>query len=45
MPAKKQRIAEFYAQGKTMTELAEKYGVGVGTIHRTLRPFEASANV
>ena len=41
----KRKIAEFYAQGKTMTELAEEYGVGVGTIHRTLRPFEASASV
>ena len=41
----KQKIAEFYAQGKTMTELAEEYGVGVGTIHRTLRPFEESASV
>ncbi len=40
----KRKIAEFYAAGKTMPELAEEYGVGVGTIHRTLKgPFDASA--
>jgi DNA invertase Pin-like site-specific DNA recombinase len=40
----KRNVAEFYAAGKTMPELAEEYGVGIGTIHGTLRgPFEASA--
>ena len=42
----KRKIAEFYAAGKTMPELAEEYGVGIGTIHRALKgPFEASASV
>ena len=42
----KRKIAEFYAQGKTMPELAEEYGVGIGTIHRTLKgPFQPSASV
>jgi transposase-like protein len=31
-------IAELYASGKTMAELAEEYGVGVGTIWRSLQP-------
>lgn len=42
----KRKIAEFYAAGKTMPELAEEYGVGIGTIHRALKgPFEAGAGV
>ena len=32
-------------QGATMPELAEEYGVGVGTIWRALNPFEASLSV
>jgi DNA invertase Pin-like site-specific DNA recombinase len=39
----KRRVAEFYAQGKTIAELAEEYSVGVGTIWRALHPFEQSA--
>jgi DNA invertase Pin-like site-specific DNA recombinase len=34
----KRTIAELYASGKTMPELAEEYGVGVGTIWRALQP-------
>lgn len=34
----KRKIAEFYAAGKTMPELAEEYQVGVGTIWRALQP-------
>jgi DNA invertase Pin-like site-specific DNA recombinase len=34
----KRKIAELYASGKTMAELAEEYGVGVGTIWRSLQP-------
>jgi DNA invertase Pin-like site-specific DNA recombinase len=30
------KIAERYAAGETMSELAEAYGVGVGTIHRAI---------
>jgi DNA invertase Pin-like site-specific DNA recombinase len=42
----KRKIAEFYAAGKTMPELAEEYGVGVGTIHRALKgPFEQGASM
>jgi len=41
----KRKIADFYAQGKTMAELAEEYECSVGTIHRVLKgPFEPSAN-
>jgi len=39
----KRKIADFYAAGKTIPELAEEYGVGVGTIWRALNPFEVSA--
>jgi DNA invertase Pin-like site-specific DNA recombinase len=40
----KRKIAERYGKGATMPELAEEYGVGVGTIHRTLKgPFEMAA--
>lgn len=38
----KRTIAERYAKGTTMPELAEEYGVGVGTIWRALHPFEAA---
>ena len=31
-------IAKRYADGETITELADDYGVGVGTIHRALHP-------
>jgi DNA invertase Pin-like site-specific DNA recombinase len=34
----KRKIAELYASGKTMPELADEYGVGVGTIWRALQP-------
>jgi DNA invertase Pin-like site-specific DNA recombinase len=34
----KRKIAELHASGKTMPELAEEYGVGVGTIWRALQP-------
>jgi len=34
----KRKIAEFYAAGKTIPELAEEYGCGVGTIWRALQP-------
>ena len=39
----KKIIADRYGKGATMAELADQYGVGVGTIHRALRPFLASA--
>ena len=42
----KRVIAERYAAGKTIVELAEEYECGVGTIWRTLNsPFEASAGL
>jgi DNA invertase Pin-like site-specific DNA recombinase len=34
----KRKIADFYAAGKTIPQLAEEYGVGVGTIWRALQP-------
>jgi DNA invertase Pin-like site-specific DNA recombinase len=34
----KRKIAELYASGKTMPELAAEYGVGLGTIWRALQP-------
>jgi len=34
----KRKIAEFYAAGKTIPELAAEYEVGVGTIWRALQP-------
>jgi len=34
----KRKIAERYAAGETMRQLADEYEVGVGTIHRALRP-------
>ena len=41
----KRKIAERYAAGETMEQLAEEYECGVATIWRTLRPFEVSASV
>lgn len=42
----KRMIADRYAKGATIPELAAEYEVGVGTIHRALNsPFEASASV
>jgi hypothetical protein len=42
----KRMIADRYAKGETITDLAAEYEVGVGTIHRALNsPFEASASV
>ena len=41
----KRKIAEFYAQGKTIPELAAEYECGVGTIWRALNgPFEVRAS-
>ena len=40
----KRKIADRYAAGETMEQLAEEYECGVATIWRTLRPFEASAS-
>jgi len=34
----KRKIAERYAAGETMRQLADEYEFGVGTIHRALRP-------
>jgi len=34
----KRKIAELYASGRTMPELAEEYKVGIGTIWRALQP-------
>jgi DNA invertase Pin-like site-specific DNA recombinase len=39
----KRVIADRYGQGATIPELAEEYGVGVGTIWRSLQPFAAAA--
>jgi DNA invertase Pin-like site-specific DNA recombinase len=40
----KRVIADRYAAGETMADLAIEYEVGIGTIHRTLKgPFVASA--
>jgi DNA invertase Pin-like site-specific DNA recombinase len=43
----RQKVAEQYAAGMTMAQLAAEYEVGIGTIHRVLntRPFEQSTNV
>jgi DNA invertase Pin-like site-specific DNA recombinase len=41
----KRVIADRHGKGATIPELAEEYGVGVGTIWRALNPFEASASV
>ena len=38
----KGKIAELYASGKTMPDLAEEYGVGVGTIWRASTRNEGS---
>jgi len=41
----KRKIADFYAAGKPIPELAAEYECGVGTIWRALNaPFEASAS-
>ena len=40
----KRKIAERYAAGETMAELAAEYEVGEASIWRALRPFEAGAN-
>ena len=40
----KRKIAELYAAGRTIPELAEEYECGVGTIWRALNPFEVSAS-
>ena len=41
----KRKIAERYAAGETIVELAAEYECGAGTIWRALHPFEASASV
>jgi DNA invertase Pin-like site-specific DNA recombinase len=38
--SQKRKIAQFYAAGKTMPELAAEYDCGVGTIWRALNPLE-----
>ena len=40
----KRVIADRHGHGATIPELAEEYGVGVGTIWRALNPFEVSPN-
>jgi hypothetical protein len=42
--AEKRTIADRYAKGETMEQLAEEYECGVGTIWRALNPFEVSAS-
>jgi DNA invertase Pin-like site-specific DNA recombinase len=39
----KRKIADFYDAGKTIPELAEEYGIGVGTIWRSIQSLEAAA--
>jgi DNA invertase Pin-like site-specific DNA recombinase len=41
----RQKLAERYAAGMTMAQLASEYEVGIGTIHRVLnaRPFEGAS--
>jgi DNA invertase Pin-like site-specific DNA recombinase len=41
---KKRMIAERYAKGETLEQLAEEYECGVATVWRALRPFDASAS-
>jgi DNA invertase Pin-like site-specific DNA recombinase len=41
----KRVIADRHAKGDTAEQLAQEYEVGVATIWRALRPFEASASV
>jgi DNA invertase Pin-like site-specific DNA recombinase len=41
----KRVIADRHGKGATIPELADEYGVGVGTIWRALNPFEASLSV
>ncbi len=43
MPVKSEVIADRYGKGATIPELAEEYGVGVGTIWRSLQPLEVAA--
>ena len=42
--SQKRKIAERYAAGETMAELAREYECGEATIWRALRPFGASAS-
>jgi len=42
-PGQRRKIAERYAAGETMADLAREYEVGEATIWRALRPFEESA--
>jgi hypothetical protein len=45
-PGQKRVIADRLAKGEaTADELAQEYDVGVATIWRAIRPFEASASV
>jgi DNA invertase Pin-like site-specific DNA recombinase len=41
----KRKIAEFYAAGKTIPELAAEYECGVGTIWRALNPLGVGASL
>jgi DNA invertase Pin-like site-specific DNA recombinase len=43
--SEKRKVAERYAAGETMAQLAAEYECGEGTIWRALNPFEASASV
>jgi hypothetical protein len=38
-------IAERYAKGETLEQLAEDYECGVATVWRALRPFEQNASI
>jgi transposase len=40
----KRVIADRHGKGATIPELAEEYGVGIGTIWRALNPFEVGAS-
>jgi DNA invertase Pin-like site-specific DNA recombinase len=43
-PGQKRVIADRYGKGATIPELADEYGVGVGTIWRALNPLEVGAS-
>jgi DNA invertase Pin-like site-specific DNA recombinase len=42
--SEKRKIAERYAAGETMADLAREYEIGEATVWRALRPFEAGAS-
>jgi DNA invertase Pin-like site-specific DNA recombinase len=43
LDGQKRKIADFYAAGKTIPELAAEYECGVGTIWRALQPETSEA--